>query len=231
MNGSIYPVSFEVRAKFGMFADPATGSESVSYPIPTSSACIGMIDSICRISGVGVGISAIATCNFPSWTKYHYNSYSISRNVSQIKKNNPLQLHESVLENPHFQVFAYFYNDKISGTEKYKNINCAHSCQEQFLKRLKRGQNFYPVSLGRKEFVATRVSSIISPIETEYNEFLPSFLISCKPIFEKNERVAWHGRVNEYAIFAQNVIIKNGCIIFDDNVKLVDKKINFVGNK
>ena len=171
MSKTMYPISFEVAGDFAMFADPATGSESVSYPIPPPTACLGIINSIkalianqravCKISIVAVGI-----CSRPIWVRYSYNSFAVKRKKSLIKLGNAGQIHEHVLESPCFQIFA------IAG-DSYQPI--AHQFQEQLFRRLRRRQTYHPICLGRKEFLITSLGPAITPVY-QYSAVLPSFL-------------------------------------------------------
>ena len=150
MSKTMYPISFEVAGDFAMFADPATGSESVSYPIPPPTACLGIINSIkalianqravCKISIVAVGI-----CSRPIWVRYSYNSFAVKRKKSLIKLGNAGQIHEHVLESPCFQIFAIA------------------------------GDSYHPICLGRKEFLITSLGPAITPVY-QYSAVLPSFL-------------------------------------------------------
>lgn len=172
-----YGIGFEVYGEFGMFADPSSGSDAVTYPLPTFSACRGMIEGICRVSAVKLSVIAVGTCSMPQLFSYTYNSLAITRHPTNVKNKQAVQIRETVLLKPRFQILALLEQDP-SGVvpSQHMGKNCAHAMQEQFFRRLYRGQNFYPVSLGRKEFLATYVGPQKTPIEKRYNMVLPSFI-------------------------------------------------------
>jgi len=227
-----YPIGFEVGGPLGMYADMTTGSEAVSYPFPPPCSAIGMIESICRLRGVSLKIVATAVCQrwqgnswasgIPRWTKYSYNSFSISRKPANFKKQVATQLHETVLERPRFQILALAFNG-TNPHPKYKEINGAHSFQEQFFRRLMRGQNFHPVCLGRKEHLCNYVGVCISPVEERYNVILPTMLFS---VFDQRGMVS-----RENVVTKQNVEVRNGVIHWIEGLAGVrDGKLALIGN-
>lgn len=167
-----YPVALEVAGPFGMFADPLSGSEATSYPLPPISACMGILSSIIYRNTVDVELVATATCAFPKWTLGSYNSFSPLRVSTQIEADVACQIRESLLEDPHFQILALFSNkDGVTGP-----VNFAHAMQEQFFRRVKRGQCFKPVCLGRKECLATAWGLPKSFVEASYSTSLPCMI-------------------------------------------------------
>ena len=217
-----YPIGFEIAGDFGMFADPCTGSESASYPLPPPSACIGMIESCCRIKGVKLEIVAIGVCAKPQYTHYTYNSRSPFRLKDQIEKDNALQLHESVLLRPRFQILALALNTNSKPSPaKYQNVNCAHSFQNQFFRRLKRGQSYHPVSLGRKEFMATYLGKPITKIN-DCSFDVPTMVMSVfdddKPggcvdvVTARNVKI----EAGVLRLTDQEVTLRDGILVFQD---------------
>lgn len=173
-----YPIAFEVRGPLGMFADPASGSEAISYPLPPASACQGMIESIVRILGVNVHVVAVATCHDPKWNRYTTNSFTEQRKGDLKQKNAALQIRESFLLSPCFHILAILARDYGAVVpNRWRDVNCAHSMQAQFYKRLRRGQSFQPVSLGRRELMADYVGRQVTPIQTDYTTVLPSMVV------------------------------------------------------
>jgi CRISPR-associated Cas5-like protein len=207
-----YPIGFEVAGDYGMWAAPPTGSESVSYPMPSASGCIGMIDSICRLAATQIQIVAVATCTVPRWINYTYNSYSLMRHARNLKLGQACQHHELVLQGPRFQILALAKNQPWKHP-LHPNTNSAHSFQEQFFRRLRRGQSFFPVSMGRKEFVCTEVCHIKTPIEQKCNLIIPSLLIS---IFDKDGKVS-----DKSVVTQQNVMVQDGVMHVIDNVATI----------
>lgn len=197
-----YPIGLEVSGTFGMFADPASGSEAISYPLPPPSACIGMIESICWVKGGEVTPIAVATCAKPRWVPYNYNSYSDQRKQALLKSNNALQLHNSALYQPCFQILAILTNNRHHAPEKFRAFNNAHSFQDQFFRRLRRGRSYHPVSLGHKQFIAEYVGPMRSQVFTNFATVLPSMWFS----------TVRHGRSHEDV--RQNVEIEGGVLHF-----------------
>jgi len=170
-----YPIGFEVAAEWGCFADHTTGSETVSLPLPPVPAIVGMVQSICRIVGVWIEPAAVGTCTYPELSPYYYNSFSCLRPKPNIVDNVPCQVHEYYLVKPRFQVLAYLSNlDKSH--PRFQGINNAHSCCDQFFRRLRRGQSFHAVCMGRKEMLCTYVGPIVTPLCESFETVIPSML-------------------------------------------------------
>lgn len=197
----VYPISLEVSGPLAMFSDPASGSDSISYPLPPPSACVGMIESVCRIRDVSVEIVAVASATAPKWSDFTYNSFSQDRKPDLLKKDLACQIKETVLESPTFQILALLTNSK-----RIEKINNAHSMQEQFFRRLQRGQNFSQVSLGRREFLATYCGHIKTDWSEnkKYSLKIPSMVMK---VFEKNEVKIQ---------VKQNLIVKDNVLTFGD---------------
>ena len=205
-----YPVSIEVASDSGMFADPISGSEAVSYPFPSGSAAYGIITSVCRIVGVQIDIAAIATCSMPQWTKYTFNSRSPYRKGDTIAKDCACQIREMILYSPCFQILAFARNCGLLHPRWENNVNPAHSFQQQFERRLRKGQNFRSVSMGRKEFICSYVGPIVSQIEQGYNTVIPNMLYR---MYDDQ------GNINP--VFIQNVAIKNGVLEWISGVAVI----------
>lgn len=186
-----YPISLEVESIFGMFADPASGSDGRSYPLPPPSACKGIIDSILFDTLTKVDIVGIGTCSFPVHVPYAYNSCATIRKDNLVVKGNACQIRESVLYHPVFQIIAIVSNLTNDG-------NHAHSFQEQFMRRVIRGQSFFPPSMGRKEFLLDFYRPK-NNIFTGFSTVFPSFLFY---VFQGEGKVK--------PDFRQDVEIKNG---------------------
>ena len=197
-----YPVGLEVAADHGMFANPASGSEAVSYPFPPPSAGIGMFTSVCRVVGVDLTVVAVAVCSLPKWTGYTYNSRNMMRKPDTLQKGQACQIREMVLEHPRFQILALAERNQEPLHEKWQNnTNPAHAFQVQFYRRLRHGQNFRCPSMGRKEFLCTYVGPIQSPVEQNYTTTFPSMLFK---LFTAAGEVQ--------SVFKQNVLVKNGVL-------------------
>lgn len=211
MNKLSYPIGVEITADFGMFADPASGSEAVSYPMPPISACMGILESILRVRGVRLTIVAEAICHMPQWTKYTYNSRNLLRKEDTIKKDQACQIHEVVLSQPHFQILALAENFGEQHPRWVHHSNPAHGYQEQFFKRIGRGENRNCPSMGRKEFLCTYAGPIRSRVEQAYTTCIPTMV---QRMF--NEA----GKVD--VLFKQNVMVKNGVVEWVPNLVAFD---------
>lgn len=210
-----YGIAFEVSSEMGMYARPDSGSDSCSYSIPTIPACIGKIESVARVIDVNIDIVAIGICNKPKWTDYSFNSHSLLRKPDLVKGKNALRIKSSVLQNPKFQILALLSNRII------KKINGAHSFQTQFLRRMRKGQSFHFVSMGPREFIAD-IDFIHTPIIEDYNENIPSYVVSNFPrTIQNNLKIR-----NGVAYFDQEkVVVKNGLLQFANTEiqKYIDK--------
>lgn len=195
MTKKAYPIFLEVSGDFGMFAEPGTGSEAVSHPLPPASACQGMIQSIAFSKRVDFEIIAVATCSKPQFTSYKYNS------VNALKKGRlePLQVFESVLYRPSFQIIAL-----LRGNQFIAGANYAHHTQEVYFRRLRFGQSYHPVSIGRKEFMASYYGVPTKTVFEGYSTVLPSMVVQLL----KDSR--------EQKIIRQNVPIEKGVLCFAD---------------
>lgn len=208
----------EVSGDFGMFARPDTGSDSTSYPIPTETACLGMFQSVCRIKGVNLKIIGSAICNDPKYMSFGYNaSKSPLRKKNNKNKKLSLIMRHTILESPILQIIALIENNHDLTPQKYKGVNCAHSFQSQFYRRLKRGQNFHQTSLGWKEFVCNYVGLPKTNVNTSYNETIPSMVWF---IFDKESNVKTESKLN--------FKIRNGIAQYDENHPLCIDENGFI---
>lgn len=208
-----YPIALEVTGELGMFADPYSGSEAISYPFPPPSACIGMIESIVYKPEVEVSIVAIAVCNSPYWQNYAYNSTTSPLRISDNEKlAGTMQVRESVLLAPSFQILAILRN-------KYdvRPVNHAHAMQDMFYRRMKKGQSFHPVSLGRKEFMASYFGIRKTPVEQGFSTVVPSMVFGVL----KDNRICRDAR--------QNVVMRNGILHVDEDIDvcLIEGRLAF----
>lgn len=206
-----YPIGIEIASSLGIFAAPDTGSEPSSYPLPSASACKGIIESIYWIKGINLRIVAVATCGMPSWTNFAFNSGSPIRKDSTIRKDSLCQIRATVLKNPRFQILATVensYNPALD--EQYQQNNNAHRFQDQFLLRVKKGQSFHPPCMGWKEFGLTYCGPQITPVEEKFNTVLPAMLFR---VFDA------HGNPNAESIM--NVRVKDGILRYTDDPVVV----------
>lgn len=198
-----YPIAFEISGRFGMFADSLTGSEGISHALPTPTAIRGMIESIIYQRQVHVKVIAVATCNMPNYISAPYNSKTSLRVQKLIKSESSMQTRESVLYNPCFQILALL----SIKDEKTRPVQQAHSMQMQFFRRLKRGQSYAPVCLGRKEMLASYFGKQITPVESRYCAVIPSMITNFNQTGGNDE-------------IKQRLIVKDGILSFEDDYKV-----------
>jgi len=169
-----YTIVMEISGPLGMFPDPATGGNSTSLPIPPPSACVGIIESICRFPGVDVQIQAVAVCSpkivFQSLD--YNNSSGNERKLELIKKQSSWQVSATILKNPTFQIIATLRNNHKTGVKPNNN---AHAMQDRFLRRLKKGQSFRTPTLGHREFIAEYCGKPRTSINTKLNLEIAAF--------------------------------------------------------
>jgi CRISPR-associated protein Cas5d len=222
MNTKQYAIAFEIASSLGIFAAPDTGSEPSSYPLPTASACKGVIESIYWIKGIHLRVVAVATCGMPSWTNFAFNSGSPLRKRDTIEQDSPCQIRATVLENPRFQILATVENSHDPALDQnYQRNNNAHRFQDQFLLRVKKGQSFHPPCMGWKEFALSYCGPQVTPIEQKFNTVLPAMLFRMfddngNPKVESIMNVRIANGVLRYTDDA--VVIRDGILAFDDLV-------------
>jgi CRISPR-associated Cas5-like protein len=211
----LYPIAFEVAGETGMFAEPVTGSESTSYPVPPPTACKGIIESIAWRRGVEVEPVAVACCSRPQFAPSTYNSQTAFRKSSLVSKNDACQMHETMLWQPRFQIIAVLRNYEPRGSG-----SVAHAMQHTFFERLVRGQCRFSTSLGRKEHLATYMGFPITPVATNVQMVLPSM---CLRILDRDScinRVYGHQlRIRQGVLCFSSEIgaeVENGILTFSD---------------
>lgn len=185
----------EIGGPLGMFADPATGGNATSFPLPPPSACIGMIESICRFPGVDVEIQAVALCGNITFQSFGYNK-SVGPNRKPGLKNS-WQVSSTLLKNPVFQIIAILKNNQ---SKAVKHNNNAHAMQDRFLRRLRKGQSFRTPTLGHREFIAEYVGEPKTPVNTSLNFEITAFPFG-NLLFGANFR---------------KLVVKNGVAIYDE---------------
>lgn len=194
MAAKAYPIFMEISGNFGMFADPLSGSEAVSYALPPESACRGMLTSITLNKKVDVDVVAVATCTKPEYTNYKFNSVAAVKNSTVV----PLQVTESVLFRPCFQIIAFLRPNQFVQGKNHPHFN-----QEIFFRRLRYGQSYGTPCLGRKEFVASYYGVPRSQVYEDYSATIPSMIMRHLP--DPNQRIV-----------RQNVPVEKGVLCFGD---------------
>lgn len=198
---SEYPISMEVEGTFAMFADPETGSESVSYPAPPFSAAKGIFESILFLRGAIVTPTKVHICRPTRFVNVGCNSTTTpARKSNLVLGNHALRMREIALQSPVFQLFA-----NVETIPDDSGINYAHSYQDQFQRRLRRGQSWRRPCLGRSDFPCTYVGEFRSGSGpcSDVNHHLPVFLYHP---FDKSQNGQPAAR------FVQNVLIQEGVL-------------------
>lgn len=219
-----YPILFEVAGPLGMFADPASGGDAHSYPVPPPSACTGMLASVDYCHGVIVEIAAVGVCCNPRWTPYSFTTMSSYRKPEQISKGAPYLGRENVLVEPTFQILACLSNApnwQSKPVGRTGTTNPAHLMHDHFYRRLRYGRSFRPVCLGRKEMLAAYVGAPRTPVNRSFNTVINAM---SSPTFDSRGRFSAptfklmvHGGIAQFSPhdrLAAEVV--NGALTFKD---------------
>ena len=160
-SGVHYPISFEIEAPFAMFSRPDSGSEKTSYPLPPFSVAKGIFESILYMPTVYVIPTKVQICKPIKYYSYPFNYNGELRKKNLIKDGNTCQIKTTILSNVCYRLFAYVINNNDQNVSeaamKWQGVNHAHSYQEQFNRRLVRGQNCEKPFLGISEFLPSYV--------------------------------------------------------------------------
>ncbi len=133
-----YPVSIEVAGPLAMFARPDTGSAPTSYPAPTFSACVGIFESIARLSGdawiVPTKVEICKRRGTPggrvSYQQYATNYGGPLRKSNQMTKDARMQRFATALSN-----VCYRIHGECRGTHG-NGANPRHYLSDRFQKHL-----------------------------------------------------------------------------------------------
>jgi len=223
-----YPISLEVASTFGSFARPDSGSDAISYTVPTYGAIQGIIHSVLSNKKLNWSIEvhpvAVALCNPPDFYANSYTSNSPMRKIDTIKDGNACVINQTILHEPKFQILALVCNRQNRNHE----MNYAHSYQDRFNRTLKTGRFNNTVSMGEKHMICSYVGKMISNVLDSYNEFIPTMvgLSLTEPFDLVNCRIE---KINSlYRVIQKNIWIKNGILNFTNNsVSLKNGKLSF----
>ena len=124
---------FQISAPMAMFGTPTSklGCEMISYPMPTYSSVIGMLNAIYHRDGLEWVVLAVRVMN-----KVEYQNMTIKYPTYKNKKDRFIY---SYLINPKYQVLAYYKMDK-----KYindENADCYLDADEEIEEAIRRGGN------------------------------------------------------------------------------------------
>jgi CRISPR-associated protein Cas5d len=207
-----YPVSLEISGPTAMWTRPDTGDTPVSYPVPTYSAVKGIFESVLWLQSAEVTPVKAEICRPVVYHNYTTNYGGPLRKSGCLADGTGYQLMASVLVDVCYRLYALAVNDeRNSGWYERRAArgcrNGAHAYQEQFERRLARGQLHYTPCLGWKEFIPDYVGPFRSgtAVRADVDLTLPSFLKECFP----------HGKRAAYAPrFANAVRVEKGVVVY-----------------
>jgi len=196
-----YEISLEIAGPTAMWTRPDTGSAPISAPAPSFSAAKGIFESILlhRRETAVVPIK-VEICAPIYYHRYVTNYGGPLRKTQQVESGSSYQLTATVLVNVCYRLYAEIQDFDRSGN----GINHRHAYQDQFFRRLKRGQFFRVPCLGWSEFLPSYIGEFReSTSVVDVSETLPTML---KTVFDK----AHDGRVAP--TFSRNVKIEKGVL-------------------
>ena len=130
--------------QYRLLRRPDTGAAPISYPCPTRSAIIGMLECVAFSKDAYYWPERVEICKPVVYHKYDQNYNGPLR-----KAQGPFQLMQTVLENVNYKIYGIV---KGCAPPSAAN-NPMHQLQEVFLRRLEQGIVFRTPCLGLKEFV------------------------------------------------------------------------------
>lgn len=201
MNNKVYEVAFEVSGPAAIFARPDTGSAPVSYPVPTRSALIGMLEAVVRMRSSYLNPYKVEICAPLVFHRYMTNYFGPLK-PSNVKNQ---QITAMVLSNVCYKVYA----KAEEVTEAPGRNNHLHALQEIFQRRLHRGEFYTTPYLGWREFTPTYFGELRAethPLE-DINIMIPSMLYS---VFEEP------GSGKVAPIFRHFVEVRKGVLLYDE---------------
>ena len=207
-----YHVQLEISGPTAMWTRPDTGDAPVSYPVPTYSAVKGIFESILWLQSAEVRPIKAEICRPVIYHNYTTNYGGPLRKSKNVAKGAGYQLIASVLVNVCYRLYAVAVSDDLNcnwyDSKAAKGFrNGAHAYQEQFLRRMSRGQMYYTPCLGWKEFVPDYLGAFRdgTVVQEDVTLTLPSFLMDC---FPHGKRVAYAPR------FANDVHVEKGVVVY-----------------
>lgn len=191
-----YEWAFEIMAPSACFTRPDTGAAPISYPCPTRSAVIGMMECVAFSNDAYFWPERVEIC-----TPIVYHKYVQNYNGPLRKSAGPFQLMQTVLENVDYKVYGI-----VKGYAPPTSLcNPMHQLQSVFLRRLERGLFYRTCSLGLKEFTSTYFGPLRTDtkVDTSINLLIPSMLDT---MYDRQTRG------NLAPSFCQNVQIEKGVL-------------------
>lgn len=205
-----YEVNMEIAGPLAFFSSPSSGAGHSSYFFPTFSAAKGMFESICTVKNGTVIPYKVEICKPIRTSEIAFNYHGHLRKGDLITKQSPAQITITVLQDVCYKLYAVIRNSNVAKNEipeRYRELNGAHSFQEQLMRRIRRGQCNHIPCLGTSEFLPTYWGEIRDTTRAimDINLVIPLML---KTPFDK----LWNGNFKPQ--FMTNVEVKNGTVIY-----------------
>ncbi|MCK4342700.1 MAG: CRISPR-associated protein Cas5 [Phycisphaerae bacterium] len=155
-----YEVKLEIAGPFAMFARPDTGGTPTSYPVPTWSACKGILESIARLADGEAWLrpAYVEVCRHVGepggevrFQRYTTNYGGPLRKSNQLRAGASFQFFATVLVDVCYRLHAV-----VEGLDRAPRdgSNPRHHLQDLFNRRLKQGRCHRTPCLGWSEFTA-----------------------------------------------------------------------------
>lgn len=201
MKNKVYEVAFEIAGPSALFARPDTGSAPVSYPAPTHSALVGMMESVIRMRSAYINPLRVEICAPLVFHRYMTN---YAGPLMQSDKRQQ-QITAMVLSNVCYKVYARV--DAVTAAPKGNNH--LHALQDIFQRRLRRGEFYTTPFLGWREFTPTYFGELRSHTQplTSINIDIPSMLHG---VFEGP------GNVAVKPSYRHDVKVREGVLLYDE---------------
>jgi CRISPR-associated protein Cas5d len=146
-----------VRGEFACFTDPLMKVERVSYPVPTPSACRGILESLYYKKEFRYEIDSVAVKNpikFQSLRRNEVKANIGSRMIPIVIEKSRTQRNTLALKNVEYVIaFKIKFNGAAARTDgKTSSINTSEKYHNTFFKYINRGHIRRQPCLGFKEF-------------------------------------------------------------------------------
>ena len=181
---SKYAIRMEVAGPLAMFARPDTGVTPTSYPVPTWSACKGILECIALLSSGDAWIcpTKVQVCRRHGTTggaiffqRYTTNYGGPLRKAKEVKSGAGFQFFANALADVCYRIQADIRRGSGSARP-----GARHHLQDLFNRRLEKGQCYQTPSLGWREFTCSYWGPFREgeyEVDTDINLTIPSMLV------------------------------------------------------
>jgi CRISPR-associated protein Cas5d len=153
-----YSVRIEIAGPLALFARPDTGGTPTSYPVPTWSACKGMLEAVAFLAhGAWFHPTHVEICRREDqapgeirWQRYTTNYRGPLRNSNVVRAGSSHQLFATALADVCYRIYG-----EVRGEEPCRGRNPRHHLQDLFQRRVKQGRCWSTPALGWREFTAS----------------------------------------------------------------------------